>query len=273
MACEERHFVLLGVCVFFHAGVSFRELYVLGDTFFQSSVRQWGCQRLKGRCEGQGGEGVQRVKMHNKQDKPTKLLEKYAGTRRQMPVALSLWHFYSPLRFSHFDLSTVCSVKESNWDKTQHAPGLSWDKPSGESSWEEQQLPLGCPELAACNAGDAGFILGLERSPGGGMGTHFSILVWEIPWRRGAWWTIIHGVARVTHNGSDLARTHMHGGFMLIPALIHACRQGALLLLVSDSTVSQIRAFFWGFSASLTWAQFSERSLPKMKGNWLRWDC
>ena len=129
-----------------------------------------------------------------------------------MPVALSLWHFYSPLRFSHFDLFTVCSVRESNWGKTQHAPGLSWDKPSGESSWEEQQLHLGCPELAPCNAGNAGFILGLERSPEGGMGTHFSILAWEIPWRRGAWWTIVHGVARVTHKWSDLAHTRMHRG-------------------------------------------------------------
>lgn len=54
--------------MFLHAGVSFRELYVLGDTFF-SSVEQQGCQRLKGRCEGHGGEDVQRVKVHNKQDK------------------------------------------------------------------------------------------------------------------------------------------------------------------------------------------------------------
>ena len=132
--------------------------------------------------------------------------------RRQVPVALSLWHFYSPLRFSHFDLSTVCSVKESNGSKTQHAPGLSWDKLARESSREEQQLHLGSPEFAACNAGDAGSIFGLERSPGGGMGAHFSILAWEIPWRRGAWWTRVHGVARVGHSWSDLARTRMHRG-------------------------------------------------------------
>ena len=32
------------------------------------------------------------------------------------------------------------------------------------------------------NAGDAGSIPGLGRSPGEGMTTHSSILAWEIPW-------------------------------------------------------------------------------------------
>ena len=38
---------------------------------------------------------------------------------------------------------------------------------------------------ALANAGDArdaGSIPGLERSPGGGHGTHSSILAWRIPW-------------------------------------------------------------------------------------------
>ena len=34
----------------------------------------------------------------------------------------------------------------------------------------------------SANAGDAGSISGLGRSPGEGMATHFSILAWEIPW-------------------------------------------------------------------------------------------
>ena len=29
-----------------------------------------------------------------------------------------------------------------------------------------------------------------------GMETHFSILAWRIPTDRGAWWAIIHGVAK-----------------------------------------------------------------------------
>ena len=34
----------------------------------------------------------------------------------------------------------------------------------------------------SANAGDAGLIPGLGRSPGEGNDTHYSILVWEISW-------------------------------------------------------------------------------------------
>ena len=29
-----------------------------------------------------------------------------------------------------------------------------------------------------------------------GMATHSSILAWEIPWYRGAWWATVHGVTK-----------------------------------------------------------------------------
>ena len=29
------------------------------------------------------------------------------------------------------------------------------------------------------------------------MATHSSILAWEIPWNRGAWWATVHGVTEV----------------------------------------------------------------------------
>ena len=35
---------------------------------------------------------------------------------------------------------------------------------------------------STCNAGDAGWIPGSRRSPGGEMATHSSILAWRIPW-------------------------------------------------------------------------------------------
>lgn len=47
--------------------------------------------------------------------------------------------------------------------------------------------------------------------------------------------------------------------------------QRDLLHLASDSAVSKLRAFLRFFSASLIWAQFSESSLPKTKGNWQKW--
>ena len=35
------------------------------------------------------------------------------------------------------------------------------------------------------------------------MATHFSILAWRIPMDRGAWWAIVHGVAKSWTQLSD----------------------------------------------------------------------
>ena len=43
------------------------------------------------------------------------------------------------------------------------------------------QVILGVKNLSA-NVGDSGLIPGSGRSPGGGNGTHSSILTWKIPW-------------------------------------------------------------------------------------------
>ena len=49
---------------------------------------------------------------------------------------------------------------------------------------------------SAGDAGDTGSILELARSPGGGNGNpvHYSSL--ENPMDRGAWWAMVHGVAK-----------------------------------------------------------------------------
>ena len=55
-------------------------------------------------------------------------------------------------------------------------------------------------ENPPANAGDvrhAGLILGLGRSPGGGLATHSSILAWRILMDRGAWWATVHGVVNI----------------------------------------------------------------------------
>ena len=38
--------------------------------------------------------------------------------------------------------------------------------------------------------------LGWEKSLEEGMATHSSVLAWVIPMDRGAWWAIVHGVAK-----------------------------------------------------------------------------
>ena len=46
------------------------------------------------------------------------------------------------------------------------------------------------------NAGDAGSIPGLARSPGGGNGNPLQYSCLENPMDRGAWWAIVHGVSK-----------------------------------------------------------------------------
>ena len=43
---------------------------------------------------------------------------------------------------------------------------------------------------------DAGLIPGLGRSPGGGNGNPLQYSCLEISMDRGAWWAIVHGVAK-----------------------------------------------------------------------------
>ena len=48
---------------------------------------------------------------------------------------------------------------------------------------------------SAYKAGNPGSIPGLEDALEKGMATHSSILAWRIPWT-GAWWAVVHGVAK-----------------------------------------------------------------------------
>ena len=53
---------------------------------------------------------------------------------------------------------------------------------------------------STCNAGDIGLIPGSGRSPGEGNGNPLLYSCLGNPMNRGAWWAIVHGVARVEHN-------------------------------------------------------------------------
>ena len=55
----------------------------------------------------------------------------------------------------------------------------------------------------ACNAGDAGLITGLGRSPGEGNDNSIQYSCLRNPKDRGAWRAIVHGVAKTVRN--DLA--------------------------------------------------------------------
>ena len=53
---------------------------------------------------------------------------------------------------------------------------------------------------SACNAGDADFIPGLGRSPGGGHGNLLQCSCLGNPMDRGAWQATVHRVRRVGHD-------------------------------------------------------------------------
>ena len=62
---------------------------------------------------------------------------------------------------------------------------LGWEDPL-EKGYTTHPSILGLPygsagKETACNVEELGSIPGLERSPGEGKSTHFSILVWKIP--------------------------------------------------------------------------------------------
>ena len=57
------------------------------------------------------------------------------------------------------------------------------------------------------DAGDAGLIPGLGRSPGAGNGNRLQCSCLENPMGRGAWWATVHGVAKSQKQLSD---QHIH---------------------------------------------------------------
>ena len=58
-------------------------------------------------------------------------------------------------------------------------------------------------------AGDAGFIPGLGRSPGGGNGSPLQYSCQDNPMDRGAWWATVHGVT-LAEQLSTHARTRIY---------------------------------------------------------------
>ena len=71
-----------------------------------------------------------------------------------------------------------------NWDNSYYI-NMSWGFPGGSVV---KNLPA--------NAGDAGSIPGLERSPGGGNGNPLQYSCLGNPMYRGTWWATVHGAAK-----------------------------------------------------------------------------
>ena len=61
--------------------------------------------------------------------------------------------------------------------------------------------------MSGCNAGDLGSIPGSGRSPGEGNGNPLQYSCLENPMDGGAWWAIVHGVAKSRTRLSDFTFT------------------------------------------------------------------
>ena len=68
---------------------------------------------------------------------------------------------------------------------------------------------MDAPIESACNAGDPSLIPGLRRSPREGNDNPLQYSCLENPMDRGAWQTIVHGVAR-SHTQLSNSHTHTH---------------------------------------------------------------
>ena len=62
-------------------------------------------------------------------------------------------------------------------------------------------------KASACDVGDWGSIPGLGRHPGEGNGNPLQYSCPENPMDRGAWWAILHGVAKSQTQLSDFTFT------------------------------------------------------------------
>ena len=66
------------------------------------------------------------------------------------------------------------------------------------------------PPANTGDAGDTGSIPGSGRSPGGGNGNPLQYACLGNPMDRGAWWAVVHGVAKSLTRLTELAHTHTH---------------------------------------------------------------
>ena len=73
---------------------------------------------------------------------------------------------------------------------------------------------------ASTNAGDAGSIPGLGRSPGGGNGNPLWDSYLENPMHRGAWRATVHRVAKSRTRLSDQAYVHTQSDISVAPGTV-----------------------------------------------------
>ena len=75
---------------------------------------------------------------------------------------------------------------------------------------------------SACNAGDMTLIPGSGRSPGEGNGNPLQYSCLENPVERGAWWAIVHGVAKES-NMTEWLNSSNSSSVIVFGKMLHIC--------------------------------------------------
>ena len=88
------------------------------------------------------------------------------------------------------------------------------------------------PPASAGDVKDAGSIPGLGRSPGGGSGNPLQYSSLENPMDRGAWWAIIHRVAK---SQTQLKRLSPHAKLLYNVVLVSAVQWSELAICINIS--------------------------------------
>ena len=84
---------------------------------------------------------------------------------------------------------------------------------------------------SACDSGDTGLIPRSGRSPGGGHGDPLQYSCLESPMDRGAWWAMVHGIAkRWTCLKQMDTHAHTHQPYYVLTASPWTCQSAFLLL-------------------------------------------
>ena len=122
-------------------------------------------------------------------------------------------------------------------------------------------------KILPANAGDArdtGSIPGLGRSPGGGHGNPLQYLCLENPMDRGAWWAIVHRVAKSWTQLKQLS-THTYRGYNISISSSSLSIQKYLFQCVLGGQTTEEHS-----QGMVTWVKILSLAVCANRMNWLK---
>ena len=137
------------------------------------------------------------------------------------------------INHTHWEAPPKLNVLSFPWPLPESYPGLNLDVGASQvAQWVRN------PPANAGGARDAGSVPGSGRSPGRGNGTPLQDSCLENPMDRGAWWAMVHEVAKSQTWLSTHTHTHIQNIWKLVGAIFKVLT--GLIALIKMS-VTQLR--------------------------------